>query len=800
MENVVPGALQRLRAADIIRMAGLTTASLGQEYCRIGAVHSTHRQEARISGIVDVPYTQGDRATPSPSDPKTTTKLHHYQVEVEMPGPTKWVSTCLCGHNAATLCPHAAALLYQWLAHPAAFVSVAAPTSPAEETAEQEPAQENTPGTRAGRAFKAARPIVVPRGSAPQTNTIDILLQLGLSDLRGIAREYELAPNGLSKQQLTDAIMAALSQPEAVRKTATTLEKPQRQLLAAIALAGGSVTDEELRGLYERFSLGHANQLQGILLTLQNKALLFRTSLNSPAQQRGSLSGGLLDIGWYVPMEVRTALRVMIPSTPYHVEQANERGELPTIRAGEPYGLLADLLLIARALDGYRLDHDDERHERGSSPRLPDAFTFPRTLTSAISDSSVTVPPPTDTPSSSLLTTLQASVPRPPAFLCFAVRLLRLADILHKDDSGTPYLRILPNAAQLLLGPARADVAHDLFELWLMQSSYGELFDLREEGLRLCCRSTALNLPILRSGELDSENSEARQSVVALLAQAPLQQWISFQSFSRFVYRLNPLFLQKRQRLYSTPHWWLEQEEGRPLRPMQLGDWLRADVFYLAHLLLGPLHWWGACDVALSNEGRLLAFRLTPMAGWLLGGIALDEEVVAHDYRTLSDSLEVIDTEEMLVTCSARAWPMIEVMETFTVAAGVRPDRLRYRLTPKALGEALSQGKHPTQLLKLLRSLATNGTAQDAPLPLMIAQLERWIASYGRVRIYTGATLLETMDSTVMRELSVTTSLDEQIVQAIHPTLFVLKKPGAERVIDELKRRGQTPLLHDEEF
>ncbi len=57
MGNIVPSPLRRLRAADIIRMAGLATASLGQEYCRAGAVHSTKRQSTRISGLVDVQYT-----------------------------------------------------------------------------------------------------------------------------------------------------------------------------------------------------------------------------------------------------------------------------------------------------------------------------------------------------------------------------------------------------------------------------------------------------------------------------------------------------------------------------------------------------------------------------------------------------------------------------------------------------------------------------------------------------------------------------------------------------------------------
>ena len=52
MENVAPNNLQRLRAADIIRMAGLTAASVGQEYYRSGAVHSLSRQGALLLGVV----------------------------------------------------------------------------------------------------------------------------------------------------------------------------------------------------------------------------------------------------------------------------------------------------------------------------------------------------------------------------------------------------------------------------------------------------------------------------------------------------------------------------------------------------------------------------------------------------------------------------------------------------------------------------------------------------------------------------------------------------------------------------
>ncbi len=81
----------------------------------------------------------------------------------------------------------------------------------------------------------------------------------------------------------------------------------------------------------------------------------------------------------------------------------------------------------------------------------------------------------------------------------------------------------------------------------------------------------------------------------------------------------------------------------------------------------------------------------------------------------------------------------------------------------------------------------------------MLERLEQRIASYGRLRLYTDVTLLEVADTPVMRELAATTPLEEQVVRAIHPTALILKKQGAERIVQDLKRRGQTPLLHEEE-
>lgn len=860
MDDVVPGALQRLRAADIMRMAGLTVASLGQEYCRIGAVQATKREGAKLSGIVvvnSVPVkpdvfpsggAEGVEATEG-----VTSEKYAYSVAVEVQDPNSWQIACTCSTIPPAICAHATALLHQWLAHPTKFtvtsptfsIPAIPPIKPASssfdgrEEAFTQP-QQSVPApvtesfengrsddTRATmpKMPQTRRSLAAPSGPKPLGDVLEMLFQLGLGELRGIAREYEISTSGLSKQELGEAILEALKQTAAVRRVVSTLDKPQRQLLATLTLAGGSITDDDLRSLFERFALGQPETLQHILLALQGKALLFRTSFNSSLQQRLGLSGSLLDIGWYVPTEVRSALRVHVPVTAFYVERVPEGESVPPeILKAQPQHLLPGLLLVARALDGYRLEYDDEKEEQAA---LRPAASVARITEKLYSDNQGTVPAPENMPSASMLDFLQEAVSRPRGFLRFAARLLRRSDILHKDDHGTPYLRALPNVARLFLGTESAEVIPDLFELWLTRSSYEELYDLREEGLHLYSRTTPLNQPIMRLGELETENSEARQAVVRLLAQAPLHQWMSFAAFARFMYKLNPFFLQKRQHTFASPHWWLEQEQGQPLHPAQPTDWMRAEGCYLARLIRGPLHWWGIVDVALAENGNLLAFRLTAMANWLLHGNPPQEQVgVLWDSNPAlslaTSTIAMTDQGALLVECDAAAWPLIHLLEDFAEPAGVLNGLLCYRLSPKYLSQALSRGQQPTALFTLLRRIAAEQNAtpgndseskddrndsddtglegQGKSLSQLLAQLERWATNYGRVRLYTDATLLEVADAMVMRELKATTSLQEQLVQAIHPLQLLLKKRGAEQLTEELKRRGQTPLLHEEEY
>src|SRR5689334_4943503 len=107
MEKVVPGALQRLRAADIIRIAGLASASLGQEYNRTAIIHNTQRQGVRLRGIITISQATTDSLALDLEEltgeilieqgnavPVRT--AHVYPVDVEVMSSTSWMSTCSC--------------------------------------------------------------------------------------------------------------------------------------------------------------------------------------------------------------------------------------------------------------------------------------------------------------------------------------------------------------------------------------------------------------------------------------------------------------------------------------------------------------------------------------------------------------------------------------------------------------------------------------------------------------------------------------------------------------------------------
>jgi hypothetical protein len=773
MENVVPGVLLRLKATDIIHMAGLTTASLGQEYCHMGAVLKPQRQGASLSGTVRVAHASSRVALAligELDEDASAGESRRYDVSITIQSTTSWDYICTCNERSERICAHAAALLYYWLAEPTAFVPIAQPAK------KQEPERLPAPPKQSlksyarpqAKSYAPAAPSIVETGQAPARapehetritlpagKVVELLQRYGQEELRSLAREYELTVTGLNKQQIIMALLEALQQPEAIRRVAASLEKAPRQLLAVITLSGGTVSEGELRGLYERFSLSRAGQLQDLLQVLQAKGLLFRKGLSR-------------EHGWFVPEEVRAALRVTVPISHY----ALSVHDIPEVSKQQLQKLLSELLLLARALDGYLLS-TEEREWLDQTTR-DEQPVFSNHLPEA------------------LLQTAQQVVSRPAEYLSFLVRLLRLAGFVLREEER---LRVLPDCTALLLGPSSMQTARTLFDLWLKQTALDELQALQAGGIRVAFHRDSLNRPLLRAGELESENCEARQTLIALLTRVPFGQWVTFAPFARFVYRLNPLFLQHRQRLNPQPHWWLETDDRHPLRPQLWNDWSRAEKVYLEYLLRGPLSWWGLCATVVSAEQQVQAFCLLPQAKHLLFADALPEPAFV-DFREGLPLVEIENTTTLRVAPGAQAWPILDRLESFLQPAGVDQGKLLYRLSPGKMAAALDRGMRPEPLLELLEALQE--TRADESLRALLAQVRHWLNCYGRARLYTGVTILETADPGIMAELTAQVDLEEKQVLRIQPTMAIVRNEMVDQLIEELKRRGQTPLLHTE--
>ncbi|MDQ6659606.1 MAG: hypothetical protein M3Z24_01420, partial [Chloroflexota bacterium] len=224
MDDVVPSVLQRLRAADIIRMAGLAGASQGQEYCRLGAVSATMRRGNKLLGIVDTSRLPVDMEASSTNGAGGAEQIYpaqrQYPVDVEIHDAHFWLSSCSCNPNPNFLCSHSAALLYFWLNTPEHFSTSVPPSLPTSSKRTQTPQLSSSSLPAKGtRPWGQSRPAEPDGEPASRPNMIEeILAQSGLGDVRSIAREYGFTTAGINKQELTETLLATFKQPEAVRR------------------------------------------------------------------------------------------------------------------------------------------------------------------------------------------------------------------------------------------------------------------------------------------------------------------------------------------------------------------------------------------------------------------------------------------------------------------------------------------------------------------------------------------------------------------------------------------------------
>jgi hypothetical protein len=777
VSDSLPVALLHLREAEIVRLCGLARAARGQEYARMGQV----RQAERAEGILRAVVLEGEAAR--------TARAYFSDSGLDA-----WECACSparpdqsAAPGVRAPCEHVAALLALWVREPEQFrVTETATDSPSPDIVDTSP-----PSSSADKPA-AARP---ERGERLSVST-----------------ETE-APGEAIPSRSKDAPALAIVDLEH-------LDQELRRFLNLLALAGGSVTEREARRLFTRLELGEPEAALAALEQLRQHGLVQPIFAAAAPSRRAAADS---PAGWSIPDALLARLPRIVPLTPLELSasmeaQADESTKAAAAPAPEP---LPEALPLEPGLRVQRAAMDlpallvlvaAQMVDRGAPAPGVAANQKPASRSTLDLDAA-------------LAQQWAAQLQSTPEQARFCLALLRLlgvfpamqtprvpspeqaAALAYPAVSSAQARESLLRAYLLLLARPQADVLRDLFTHWLHAASAHELIELRDAGVRVAW-------PGLRetrhAPDIAAENQAARRFIVDLLRSVPAGRWWSFSSLVEFVWRFQPAFLRGRQQTFLRPQWWLERlPEGQPLSVDVRADWRQAEGRYIALLMRRALHWLGVVDLALDEQGRLKGFRISPPGAALLGADATPSDapvpVSADDMlsadgapasaASASAPLLLEDDGTLLAPLGALRIEQLETLLWWCKPAGATAGALRFRPDAARVASALDAGQDLDAWLAWLGQ-----QPRSAALTALVAQVRRWAALYGQVRVYESVTVLEVSDQAVLQELEVTLALSERYIDhALAPGLAVLRPAAVEALIDEMQRRGYAPWISGDE-
>lgn len=811
MSQIPPAALLHLREADVVRLCGLEAAARGLDAVSRHAVIRTRRQNARLEATVE------------------SGQPYHVWIDVADDQISALTFGCDCPDMSATSpgilgCEHIAAVLTAWIRTPTVFsvppVAAPVPVGSAPATASLVIPAPDNPTERLTQP-KLLSPPAAKRSRANLT-LADELGHLSSHDLLDMARrvlglnpsrndDAEVSREPLNLDELRKLLAAHLRDPHKLSSLLDRLDPNVRLLLSDMLSIGGAVTSADLDALAERSD--HSTEaLRAEVAVLVRHGLLFHVpGAQSPHGSGGHARGHIA--GWRVPPELlhilRDALPLPLPSLPTRdaygpplLTRADgsspERRPARVVRASPPL-LLLTLALLAHAPRPYNpltphtspappIDPANAvRRENplatvsSHQPQHSSAHAFP-------------LVPGDLTPQAIVEFARAANVPTGLA------RLARRVLLWARDsDSGAAVLDL-----STLPATERVIALRNAFQVWRSAEAPAELADLAPDNAPIRLRLDHTH-EALRPATLAAEARDARISILHIFERLAPNAWYTIDDLLDLLWRVRPLFLRPRQQTYSTPAWWLERPgEHRPLRPTVRIEWRAAEGEYIRALLTGPLHWFGAIDLAYDTAATAQtsdtanlpsAFRLTAIGRYLFS----DDHAAPHEAEARSSlasltpdwGAPLVPTREGHLAVQPLATTYADLLAT--LSGWARPNavagrRIVYTLAPDLACEMFDHGNAPDVLLASLR------TADPAIGPRAAAaiepQLRAWHAAYGRSRIEKGWTVIEAQDEASLVEALATVPDLNTRCRRLAPSIALVPPDDAPRLEAALTRRG----------
>jgi len=717
MNESLSPTLLRLREADIVRLCGFEAATRGLDLAGRQALTQMRRVGARLEASV--------------TDERPIVVAAEFMTEtpdaVSHPA-LRWNCSAHTNAGAASPdgrgCEHVAALLTAWMRARGDFL-VVTPDAPPSAPHPLEPA----------RATKSTAPRQTPPRSRPQPATsatgaalADELARLSARDLLAIARRTLGAD--LTESEARARLATALSDPSQVQTLLERLDARLHWLFGALLVLGGAITTKDLDGLAERS--GRApSAMQADAEGLARHGLLFAAISANDWRIAEARSWRAL-AGWRIAPETRAAaahlatLDTLLGDGASPAATPSVAGK--RLERASPRDILLALALLARApppLGPFG------RHEPSSPAPPRDSHAQGLHVAGDLAPGRLT------------------EFARSAGMEAGLARMMRRILLWAREQApGQPLLDLTR-----LSHDERARALRQAFDIWRDTDSLAELVDLDLADSAVRARLDTQH-PAYSPTMVAAEVGAARRFLLALLARAQPGVWYALDDVLTFVWRLQPGFLRGRQRAFTRPIWLLERTEGgrRPLHMNQRDEWLAAEGVWIRSLLLGPLRWWGALDLAYepkdANARAVMAFRLTPLGASLVrGDDAGSVEAPPDDW---GPSVLLTRDHALAAHPLSAGADLLDALTQWARPVSVAGGRLIYTLAPDLACAAFDHGLDPAALGE--RLAAVDPRAGTRVAEQVMARLSAWRLKYGRTRIHEQVALLEARDEPTLAE------------------------------------------------
>jgi hypothetical protein len=348
---------------------------------------------------------------------------------------------------------------------------------------------------------------------------------------------------------------------------------------------------------------------------------------------------------------------------------------------------------------------------------------------------------------------LQRHLVHPPSLELLLAALRGLGVLL------TDPLRPEPARVRELLAAGRAEIEAQLLQEWRSTRRYNDL-----------AATPGLAAP---KGRWPNDPAVTRASALARIAAWGVGEWLELEAAVDDVRRSHPAFLRPGGDFES----WMLQDasDGRLLRGVD--DWDRVEGSYLRHLILGPLYWLGAADHGLDGGSTFpthFRLRFDPAYG------APTE--VAPKAESPEPS-RVYPDGRVLVPQSASPAHRYQVAR-LTDWTGRDASGFWYRLTPRSLAAAVSQGLDASRVERVLE------TACGRPLPPALHQaIDRW-AKRGTEAVLESSFVLRVKEAETLRQLRSDPATGRYLEEVLGPTAARIRSRDREALLAAAARRG----------